>query len=145
MYTTFCFIAGSTQSVKTKLVSKFSHVDIILSSMLTSHSLEYLMTMFLHCLLYSAMPILATSSGPLIPKVLSISYSYKNTHNMRRKKNKGKYESVNLHRSFSKIFTVFRTTDSYHRQAMTVPAKAPVHMEAALMGKASNNILDGAS
>lgn len=33
------------------------------------------MTMPLHCLLYSAMPILATSSGPLIPKVLSISYS----------------------------------------------------------------------
>lgn len=44
---------------------------------LTSHSLEYLMTMLLHCLLYSAMPILATSSGPLIPRVLSISYSCK--------------------------------------------------------------------
>lgn len=27
---------------------------------------------------------------------------------------------------------------------MTVPAKAPVHMEAALVGEASNNVLDGA-
>lgn len=34
-------------------------------------------------------------------------------------------------------------TDSYHRQAVTVPAKAPVHMEAALVGKASNDVLDG--
>ncbi len=34
--------------------------------------------------------------------------------------------------------------DIYHRQAMTVPAKASVHMEAALVGKASNNVLDGA-
>ena len=50
--------------------------------MLTSHSPEYLMTIFLHWLLYSAMPILATSSGPLIPKVLSISYSYKNTQDI---------------------------------------------------------------
>lgn len=57
--------------------------NIILPCMLTSHSLEYLMTMFLHCLLYSAMPILATSSGPLIPNVLSISYSYKNTQDIR--------------------------------------------------------------
>lgn len=57
---------------------------IVLSSMLTFHSLEYLMTMFLHCLLYSAMPILATSAGPLIPKVLSISYSYKSRQKIRQ-------------------------------------------------------------
>lgn len=28
---------------------------------------------------------------------------------------------------------------------MTVPSKAPVHVEAALVGKASNNVLDGTS
>lgn len=36
-------------------------------------------------------------------------------------------------------------TDSHHRQAVTVPAEASVHMEAALVGKASNDVLDGAS
>lgn len=52
------------------LTSRFTHT-------LTSHSLAYLMTMLLHCLLYSSIPIFATSSGPLIFRDLSISYSWK--------------------------------------------------------------------
>ena len=35
-------------------------------------------------------------------------------------------------------------TYSHHRQAVTVPAKSPVHVEAALVSKASDNVLDGA-
>ena len=45
------------------------------SNTLTSHSFAYLLTIFRHSELYALMPILATSSGPLIPRVLSISYS----------------------------------------------------------------------
>ena len=41
----------------------------------TSHSVEYLITIFLHSALYAATPIFFTSSGDLIPMVLSISYS----------------------------------------------------------------------
>lgn len=52
------------------LTSRFTHTR-------TSHSLAYLMTMLLHCLLYSSIPIFATSSGPLIFRDLSISYSWK--------------------------------------------------------------------
>ncbi len=114
-----------------------------MSQVLTSHSLEYLMTMPLHCLLYSEMPIFATSSGPLIPKVLSISYSYINTKNMRtinsQKMNLSIYTVLLI-----KIITVIRITDTHHRQAMTIPTKASFHMEAALVGKASNNVLYGA-
>lgn len=129
------------------MVRVLSHGHIILPNiscgLLTSHSPAYLMTMPLHCLLYSAMPILATSSGPLIPKVLSISYSYKKKQSVRPNKYPRNY-SVNLHRPFSKILTVFMITHSYHRQAVTVPAKSPVHVEAALVSKASDNVLDGA-
>lgn len=34
-------------------------------------------------------------------------------------------------------------SDSHHRQAVTVPAEAPVHVEAVLMGKPGHNVLDG--
>lgn len=34
---------------------------------------------------------------------------------------------------------------SYHGQAVAVPAKSSVHVEATLMGKAGDNVLDGAS
>lgn len=37
-----------------------------------------------------------------------------------------------------------RTTDGYHRQAVAVPAKSPLHMETALVGEASDDVLDGA-
>lgn len=35
-------------------------------------------------------------------------------------------------------------TGGYHRQAVAVPAKSPLHMETALMGEASDDVLDGA-
>lgn len=38
-----------------------------------------------------------------------------------------------------------RITDCYHRQAVAVPAKSPLHMETTLMGEACDNVLDGAS
>lgn len=130
------------------MVRVVSHGHTILPTiscgLLTSHSPAYLMTMPLHCLLYSSMPILATSSGPLIPKVLSISYSYTKKEKSVRPNKCPRDYSVNLHRLFSKILKVFIITHSYHRQAMTVPAKSPVHVEAALVSKASNNVLDGA-
>ena len=42
---------------------------------LTSHSVAYRMTILRQWSLYAAIPIAATSSGPLMPNVLSISYS----------------------------------------------------------------------
>lgn len=87
------------------------------------------------------MPILATSSGPLIPRVLSISYSYKTKH----KSHEQRKASANPHRIYNDIGHEFLISESYHRQAMTVPAKSSVHMEATLMGKAGNNVLNGAS
>lgn len=38
-----------------------------------------------------------------------------------------------------------RSHGSYHRQAVAVPAKSPVHVKATLMGKAGDDVLDGAS
>lgn len=32
----------------------------------------------------------------------------------------------------------------YHRQAVAIPAEASVHMEATLVGKAGDNVFDGA-
>lgn len=43
-----------------------------------------------------------------------------------------------------KITSQRRITDCYHRQAVAVPAKPPLHMETALMGEASDHVLDGA-
>ena len=37
------------------------------------------------------------------------------------------------------------TACPYHRQTMTVPAEASVNMKATLVGKASDNVLYGAS
>lgn len=34
---------------------------------------------------------------------------------------------------------------SYHRQAVTIPAKPPIHMETALVSEPCDNILDSAS
>lgn len=79
------------------------------------------------------MPILATSSGPLIPRVLSISYSCGNP-NGRESHEQKIWRDVRP-----------RSHGSYHRQAVAVPAESSVHMEAALMGKAGDNVLDGAS
>lgn len=92
------------------------------------------MTMPLHCLLYSAMPILATSSGPLIPKVLSISYSCEKPS--KRVSHAGERWLA---------WTSAQPRVSYHRQAMAVPAEPSVHVEATLMGKAGDDVLDGAS
>lgn len=33
--------------------------------------------------------------------------------------------------------------DNYHRQAVTVPAKPPLHMKTALMGEAGDNVFNG--
>lgn len=52
---------------------------------------------------------------------------------------------LQIHTEFSDTGHEFSISESYHRQAMTVPAKSSVHMEATLMGKAGNNVLDGAS
>lgn len=35
-------------------------------------------------------------------------------------------------------------TDCYHRQAVTVPAKSPLHMKTTLMGEAGDNVFNGA-
>lgn len=43
-----------------------------------------------------------------------------------------------------KIISHRRITDCYHRQAVAIPAKSPLHMETALMGEASDDVLDGA-
>lgn len=94
------------------------------------------MTMPLHCLLYSAMPILATSSGPLIPKVLSISYSCEKAKQARESRGGG---------AKGLACTSAQPRVSYHRQAVAVPAESSVHVEATLMGKAGDDVLDGAS
>ena len=58
---------------------------------LTSHSPAYLMTILRHSLLYFSIPILATSSGPVIPSILSISYSWKTKNKQKQTKQNKKY------------------------------------------------------
>lgn len=35
-------------------------------------------------------------------------------------------------------------TDGYHRKAVTVPAKSPLHVKTALMGEAGDDVFNGA-
>lgn len=55
--------------------SNYSPIQRPILVMIFSHSFAYFITIFLHSALYLSIPIFSTSSGPLMPRVLSISNS----------------------------------------------------------------------